>query len=357
MMPLQERLQKALIERKKQGNYRQLRSYDGFLDFFSNDYLGLSRQTNPIKITPSFGGSSRLIAGTPSLILEVEEKLAQHFSAPTALIFNSGFTANLGVLSTLPQKGDIVLYDSLAHASIREGLRLSNAKSYKFKHNDAEHLHVLLKKHSQQTCFVVVESLYSMDGDFAPLKKIETLCSDYNAQLIIDEAHRAGVIELQPTIHPNTIRIITFGKAYGSHGACILCSEVTRHYLVNFCKAFIYTTAPTIHNVIDIQQKVLNENHTNAREQLQANIAFFRNLFTNKYNVKSDPHSPIQTLFLDTTTPLNLLEEILHEHLVGVKVIHHPTVPKGEERIRICLHAFNTQSEITHLFDLLSQNR
>lgn len=355
MMPLQERLQQALTKRKKQGNYRQLKSYDGFLDFFSNDYLGLAQYVPQIKSAPSFGGSSRLIAGTSSLILELEKELALHFSAPTALIFNSGFTANLGVLSTLPQKGDVVLYDSLVHASIREGLRLTNAKSYKFKHNNVDHLHVLLKKYSQQTCFVVVESLYSMDGDFAPLKEIEKLCNEYNVQLIIDEAHRAGVIQLEPTINSDTIRIVTFGKAYGSYGSCVLCNEVTRHYLINFCKTFIYTTAPTQHTVLDIQHKVLQQNSNIARKQLQSNISFFRTLFVERYELKSAPNSPIQTLYLDSLK-LKVAEKALHDHQIGIKAIYPPTVPKGEERIRICLHAFNTKNEITHFFKVLSQN-
>ena len=168
-----KQLQKKIEDRKTAGNYRFLKDTPAdFTDFSSNDYLGLSKLNFHIDANlPHGSGGSRLLAGNYPLIEEVESEIAQFHNAPSGLIFNSGYNANLGVFSCIPQKGDTVLYDELIHASVKDGLRLNYANNYAFKHNDLEALKNKLKK-AAGSVYVVVEAVYSMDGDTAPLKAL-----------------------------------------------------------------------------------------------------------------------------------------------------------------------------------------
>ncbi len=354
MPSIYKRIFSALEERIEQGNFRKLEHFDSFLDFFSNDYLGLAR----IPFTPTqqlhFGGSSRLIAGTNKCNLSLEQYLADLFQTESALLFNSGYDANIGVLGTLPQKGDVVLFDSLCHASIREGNKLNYAQKIKFKHNDPQHLEQLLKKYQGQPIFVVVESLYSMDGDFAPLDEVEKLCQQYNAQLIIDEAHRAGCFDLKIPSNDSSIRIITFGKAFGAHGACVLSPKMIKDYLINFCKPFIYTTALPDYSIQHIQQNITHQSITNARKELFDNIQYFQEKFSSSFQLSSDALSPIQSIIIHDRNQLKTIEKRLHREKIGVKAIFHPTVPMNQERLRISIHSFNTKKEINLLLDTIT---
>src|SRR3989338_8322676 len=184
------RLQGRLEERKEQGTLRTLSSYSYAADFFSNDYLGLAKQSTFVDIAGSTG--SRLISGTSDAMLEAEATLAQFFGVEAAVMFNSGYDANLGFFSAVPHRNDTVLYDELIHASVRDGLRLGLAKNFPFAHNDVHSLEDRLRK-AVGTEYVVIESIYSMDGDLAPLHAISSLCEAYGAYLIVDEAHAGGV--------------------------------------------------------------------------------------------------------------------------------------------------------------------
>ncbi|MEO6454931.1 MAG: aminotransferase class I/II-fold pyridoxal phosphate-dependent enzyme, partial [Ginsengibacter sp.] len=247
-------LDKKLNERKTQNAFRSLKLADSRIDFCSNDYLGVIKK-NLIEpcLLPGLkhgSGGSRLLAGNYSLVEETEKTIATFHDAEAGLIFNSGYDANMGLLSCVPQKGDTILYDKLCHASLRDGVRLSFAESFFFLHNDVEDLEKKLKT-SKGNIFVVTESVFSMDGDMAPLAEINALCEKFNANIIIDEAHATGIVGEKGeglVQHLNLqkkcfARIHTFGKACGVHGAIILGTEKLKDYLINFSRQFIYTTS------------------------------------------------------------------------------------------------------------------
>ena len=191
-----------LQQRKEQQAFRTLKSNYPSIDFSSNDYLGFSTQgilydeIQKLDASVKIGSTgSRLISGNSSVYQELELMIATFHQAESALLYNSVYDANLGLLSSVPQKGDLILSDELIHASFIDGIRLSYATHYKFKHNSAEALEALLVRHKEvfKEIYIVVESVYSMDGDCAPLKAYVALCEKYKAHLIVDEAHAIGV--------------------------------------------------------------------------------------------------------------------------------------------------------------------
>ena len=345
-----------LNERMKEGTLRSLSCFDGMTDFFSNDYLGLARQPRNSNVEHPGSTGSRLISGTSKEALECESFLAQHFKAEAALVFNSGYDANLGFFGSVPQKGDTIIYDQLIHASVRDGIRLSHAKALSFAHNSLEDLEKKLRL-AEGMIYVAVESLYSMDGDLAPIKEIANLCAQHKAYLIVDEAHAAGVLGkglvdelgVSPLVFA---RLVTFGKAYGAHGAVILGSTQLKDYLINFARSFIYTTAlpPASYQLI---QQHGSLDLTSLQNQLQQNITIFRSNMP-AAKLYSDQRSPIQIIPIGDITKTQELAEKLQSAGFAVKPIYSPTVPKGEERIRICLHAFNTEEEIIRLASFLN---
>ncbi|RYE11960.1 MAG: aminotransferase class I/II-fold pyridoxal phosphate-dependent enzyme, partial [Sphingobacteriales bacterium] len=213
-------------------------------------------------ITANGATGSRLITGNHSLYDEAEELIAGFHKAESALIFNSGYDANVGFFSSVPQKGDIVLYDEYIHASIRDGISLSNASAYKFPHNDANALYKLVERHrvKAQELYIITESVFSMDGDTPNLLTFADMAKRYKCRLVIDEAHALGVFgttgEGLAHVHCNPddifARIVTFGKALGCHGAAVLGSADLKSYLINFARSFIYTTALPPHSLATI---------------------------------------------------------------------------------------------------------
>jgi 8-amino-7-oxononanoate synthase len=361
MKNLHQRLSSKLQQREKEGNLRTLQTYSGFTDFFSNDYLGFGVSAKTVNNQTKSAGSSRLIAGTTNEHLEIEEFCAHLFQSEKALLFNSGYQANLGVLSSIPQKDDIILYDERSHASIKDGIRLSLAKAIKFKHNDLIDLNNKLSSYNQSTVFVIVESLYSMDGDFAPLTEIIEICEKHCAYLIVDEAHGGGVfgeqgsgycseINIQPFI-----KIVTFGKAFGAHGACVVGDSTTINFLINFSRPFIYTTALSSANTSLILQQLKRTDFKVQQERLQSIISYFNDKFSLSV-IESDSRSPIKSLLYQDRATLKLIESDLHKESIGVKAIYAPTVPENKERLRISLHAFNTTEEVDLLYSVLKKH-
>src|SRR4051812_37408644 len=310
-----------LNERKALNAYRQLRlPQPGMVDFCSNDYLGivknnllsivnseslqtstssLSTVNSHLSFLSSGSTGSRLLAGNYELIDETESMIAAFHNTAAALIFNSGYDANVGLLSCVPQKGDTIIYDSLSHASIRDGIRLSFAQAYSFAHNDLTDLEKKLQ-HPIGNTYVVTESVFSMDGDLCPLKEIVALCEKYGAYLITDEAHATGIIGergeglVQQSGLQNSVfaRVHTFGKACGCHGAVVAGSVDLKNYLINFARSFIYSTALPVHAVHFIQRSyVVFPSMTTERKQLQLLIEQFQ-----KANIsyeKLASHTPI----------------------------------------------------------------
>lgn len=351
-----------LQQRIDKGSLRSLISSHPKIDFSSNDYLGFSSQgylfeeirtTKPsIKIGSS---GSRLISGNSSLFNEIEKEIAQFHHAEAALIYNSGYDANLGLLSSVPQKGDLILSDELIHASLIDGIRLSFATHYKFKHNDIDALNELITRHkaSFNEIYIVVESVYSMDGDNAPLIELSKICKEDNIHLIVDEAHAIGVFGKQGrglceelNIEKNCFaRIYTYGKAMGCHGAAIAGSEELKKYLINFSRSFIYTTAMPEHSLLAIKAAYQLLLKTGEIEKLRSNINYFNSLLNNSSNfIKSE--SAIHCKLIPSNQQVQEVEEKLNGYDVFVKSIKSPTVKEGQERLRICLHSFNASKEI-----------
>lgn len=361
-----EHIRQKLTERKAQNALRELKVHSGLIDFCSNDYLGLARepQLHDSGHHEFYGATgSRLISGHHSLFDEVEKVLATFYQAEAALIFNSGYAANLGFFSCVPQRGDIILYDELIHASIRDGIRLSHAKSYSFPHNDSEALKRSLEK-AEGKVFVAVESVYSMDGDAAPLETMADICKDFGAALVVDEAHAAGAfgegkgLVVQRGLTEQVFaRVVTFGKAYGCHGAAVLGSTDLKNYLINFSRPLIYTTALPLPSVLSIKKahEFLRDN-LNLIEKLKENIAYFRQQIVNKQLTLINSMSAIQCLIIPGNDNVKAVAGKLQQAGFDVRPILSPTVPEGQERLRICLHSFNTTDQIDRFVKTLEEH-
>lgn len=356
---MDQRLHKKLEDRIEKGTLRSLSSFDGMIDFFSNDYLGLSKEDFSCEISSYGATGSRLISGTTPRMLEIEFEIAQIFAVQSSLMFNSGYDANLGLFSSIPQRGDTILYDEFIHASVRDGIRLSHAKTISFRHNDIEDLSAKIER-SDGSIYVAVESLYSMDGDFAPIKKLAVLCKSRNAYLIVDEAHACGVFgengkglvfELGLS-HLVFARLVTFGKAYGSHGACVLGSSDLIQYLYNFARSFIYTTALP-ESVFERNLKLASSGlASNRRIKLNSNLVYFRSNFYHS-GLISNEMSPIQIIEFGSIEATKTVAEKIQALNIAVKPIYSPTVTEGKERLRICIHSFNTKQELDALIRAL----
>lgn len=375
---LAPKLQKKLDDRKAAAAFRQLSSRDSLVDFASNDYLGFSRDISIAsragEILKTFGISangatgSRLLSGNHELYKACERGIAQFHESETALIFNSGYDANIGFFQSVPQRGDIILYDAFIHASIRDGMLISNAKAFKFKHNDVDDLVQQLQKHQgelDQTVYVVTESVFSMDGDHPDLQKMATVCQEQQALFVVDEAHAVGVVGdrgqglVQALGLENQVfaRIVTFGKGLGAHGAAILGAQDLRDYLINFARSFIYTTGLPPHSVATIMAGYEKLNDTTPMQQLKENISHFREemmvVGLQKYFIKS--RSAIQCAVISGNERVKALSKSLKEAGFDVKPIMSPTVAKGEERLRFCLHAYNTKAQIQKVLSTVKE--
>ncbi len=353
---MDQKLKDKLAKRKQEGTLRSLSCEKGSIDFYSNDYLGLA--TVEIKTAEiKFGSTgSRLISGTSEEALSAEKKVAERFHSEASLIYNSGYDANVGFFSAVLQRGDTILYDELIHASVRDGIRLSFANARSFKHNDLIDLEQQLER-AEGVKYIAIESLYSMDGDFAPLEDIVALAERHNAYLVVDEAHAAGVFGEGIATELNCqsqlfARLVTFGKAYGSHGAAILGSKELIQYLYNFSRSFIYTTALPPSAYERIEYTISYSSLVERRNTLMENIAYFRKLMKG-IKLVSGEKSPIQIIHCGDVSHLSSVSEQLHQEGMMVKAIFSPTVPKGKERLRICLHSFNKPNEIEQLVAII----
>jgi 8-amino-7-oxononanoate synthase len=370
-----DHLRKALAEREQKGMLRKLTSNFPTIDFCSNDYLGFSKlgllknklETTSLRSELSFGsGGSRLISGNSKFIEAAEKEIALFHHSESALIFNSGYDANLGLFSSVPQKDDLVLFDELIHASIYDGIKLGYAKHYKFKHNDVGSLNDLIQRHQNnfKAIYIAVESVYSMDGDIAPLIEITALIKGLeNVFLIVDEAHAIGVFGKHGRGLYNELgiekacfaRVYTYGKAMGCHGAAIAGSDLLRNYLINFSRSFIYTTALPNHSVEAILHAYQLLVETQQNESLKTNIDHFNSKTSGIKNLINSK-SAIHSLVVGSNQKADLLEKQLALNNIYAKAIKSPTVKEGTERLRFCLHAFNTQQEIDLLIEQISIN-
>ncbi|MEX0315977.1 MAG: aminotransferase class I/II-fold pyridoxal phosphate-dependent enzyme [Allomuricauda sp.] len=381
MAKLPKKLEQKLEKRRVADALRVLTCPQGLTDFSSNDYLGLTqnqdlanaaaRLLKEKKLSSNGSTGSRLLTGNHILYKELEDFLRGYHNSEAALVFNSGYDANVGLFSSIPQRGDIIFYDELVHASIRDGIQMSHAKSYKFAHNDFEDLkskiEMSLRAQSRSLdveVYVVTESVFSMDGDSSDLKTFAQFCSQNNYHLIVDEAHATGIfgdrkdliceLGLEKDVFA---RIITFGKALGNHGAAVLCSDELKTYLINFARSLIYTTALSPHSIASIltTYHYLQDKGKEEHTKLILNIRYFKEQIQslkleNKF-IQSD--SSIHCLVLSGNQQVKQLSKYLKEEGFDVKPILSPTVKQGEERLRFCLHSYNSKEEISRVLSLI----
>ncbi|SHL42257.1 aminotransferase class I/II-fold pyridoxal phosphate-dependent enzyme [Flavobacterium xanthum] len=375
MKQFPENLTGKLQIRKQANALRKLPISSNLIDFASNDYLGLSKSECIFHKTHQYlidkkcvqngATGSRLLSGNHSLFEETEDVIATFHQSATALIFNSGYDANVGFFSAVPQKGDLILYDELCHASIRDGIQLSNAKAYKFNHNDFEDLEKLILRNPDTTIYIVTESVFSMDGDCPNLEELVSVSTKHNCYLVVDEAHALGVfgskgegfVQMLGLQEHFFARIMTFGKGLGCHGAAILGSVELRDYLVNFARSFIYTTGLSPHSVatILVAYQFLEKDKKNI-EVLRENIIQF-NQEKNMLGLKPlfvRSKSAIQSAIVPGNEKVKAIASQLQEKGFDVKAILSPTVPEGQERLRFCLHSYNSHEEISEVLRLLS---
>jgi len=376
-MKLPKSLQAKLDQRQANNALRQLPVAKDLIDFASNDYIGFAHsefifnQTHHYlsdhKIKTNGATGSRLISGNHNLYETAENFIADFHQSESALLFNSGYDANVGFFSAVPQRNDVILYDELCHASIRDGIQMSNAKAYKFQHNDSEDLERLLQRCQTEPIevYVVTESVFSMDGDAPNMEELVLLSEKYGCYLVIDEAHALGVfgdngeglvqhLNLQDKVFA---RIMTFGKGLGCHGAAILGSAELKSYLVNFARSFIYTTGLSPHSVATIlmaYQHLAKEKE--ALTKLKTNILFFNQ---EKLRLGLKPmffysKSAIQCAIIPGNDKVKSIAGQLQQKGFDVKPILSPTVPEGQERLRFCLHSYNSEKEMTQVLELLS---
>jgi 8-amino-7-oxononanoate synthase len=362
-------IEQRLSERKLAGSYRSLKPENSLVDFCSNDYLGFARSSvlkhaidielDGLGLALNGSTGSRLLSGNLQYTEDLEQHIAAFHNSEAGLIFNSGYDANVGLFSSLAQRGDTVITDELIHASINDGTRLNYANRYTFKHNDLDSLEAKLLQ-AKGNCYVAIESVYSMDGDTPPILAILELTEKYNAALIVDEAHAVGLFKkglicelgLEGRIFS---RVITFGKALGCHGAIVLGSDLLRNYLINFARSFIYTTAASVHQIASIKMAYqMLQGADEVIGVLKNNINQFKqNIADASALLKSD--SAIQCLLLNDNEKAKWAALHLQNKGLDVRAILSPTVPEGTERLRICLHAYNTATEINLLTNTINE--
>ncbi len=378
---LPQKLQKKLEDRQQNMSLRILARTSQKVDFSSNDYLGLSKNTSIFNRVHQYlidtnskengATGSRLLSGNHKLYETLENKLSAFHQSKAAVVYNSGYDANIGFFSTVPQRGDLVFYDEYIHASIRDGISMGKAKAYKFKHNDLKDLEELIHRHSLaiglgQVMYVVTESVFSMDGDSPDLKAVSQLSKKHRALLVVDEAHAVGIygkkgegivqeLGLEKDIFA---RIITFGKAIGCHGAAVLGSLELKMYLVNFSRSFIYTTALSPHSVATILQSYYfleSKEGEKQRKFLNNNINFFKKEINEHRLIDSfiSSDSTIQCCLVSGNEKVKKIAGQLQENGFDVRPILSPTVPESQERLRFCLHSYNTPKEMSEVIKLL----
>ena len=372
MKAINDFISASLNERETNHSIRTLKHESSLIDFCSNDYLGFARSPElkaiferEIREHPDYflgSAGSRLLSGNTQFTENLESEIADFHNSQASLLFNSGYDANIGVFSSLPQRGDTIICDQLLHASIIDGVRLSHATRYVFKHNDLNSLEEKLKL-AKGRIFIAIETVYSMDGDESPLLEICELAEQYDAAVIADEAHAIGVFGRQGRGLIDELglasrifaRIITYGKAMGVHGAAVLGSEQLRSYLINFSRSFIYTTASPFLNHLAVKVSYAYLQTKDHQHDLKDRISAFKNSLDPGIN-HINSRSGIQVLVIPGNAEVRAKAITLQSSGFDVRPILSPTVPEGAERLRICLHNHNTISEINKLCHILNHS-
>ena len=339
-----------------------------FMDFSSNDYLGLSGHPRLIEAArralDRFGASSsasRLLSGDLEIHHQLEERVARFKNKDSALIFNSGYQANVGIISSLYGEGDLILSDRLNHASIIDGILLSGARSFRFRHNDPCHLEDILRKERgrYKKALIVTESLFSMDGDRTDLSALADLKERYGCEIMVDEAHAtgiygmngSGVVEEEGLSDRIDLIMGTFSKALGSFGAYLAAPKGVIDYLINTCRSFMYSTSlPPSVIAADIASLDLVKEEPERRKTLLDNAAYFRDALREKgFTVKGS--SQIVPLVVGDNFKVQEIARSLQDRGYWVLPIRPPTVPQGEARLRFSITYNHDRDILKRLID------
>jgi 8-amino-7-oxononanoate synthase len=373
-MSLLERIQSELDALREKDQFRVLRDIDkdNLLNLSSNDYLGLGAmpelreefykklQDFPTDETYALSSSSsRLLTGNHPGYPELEQALSNMYHDRAALVFNSGYHANIGILPALSTKKDLILCDKLNHASIIDGIRLADAQFKRYAHLDYKALENLLERNSDEyeNIFIISESIFSMNGDAADLRKLVELKQKYNATLIIDEAHSVGVFgetgcglaEEQGVLDEIDVIVGTFGKAFCSAGAYAIMDEAMRDYLINKMRSFIFTTAlPPV--VVNWSRFVLSK--TRGMKKQREHLLKLSAKLCKGLGVNSD--SQIVPFIVGENAKALALSEKLRDAGILAFAIRPPTVPAGTARLRFSLSAALTEADIDKILKVLS---
>lgn len=365
------------------GNYRQLRDiqHNGFLihhdgremlNLSSNDYLGLSsnprlieefREETDVMALAYSAASSRLLSGNHEYYGMLENDLSELYGTEAALVFNSGYHANIGILPALASKRDLIIADKLVHASMIDGIRLSEAEMMRYRHLDYEHLRSMLNQHREayENVFIVTESIFSMDGDVADLQQLCEIKKEFDAFLYVDEAHSIGVrgtnglgcCEEQGCIEDIDFIVGTFGKAFASLGAFVACEALFKDFLVNTQRSLIFTTALPPVNVA-WTRFVLKKmpDLFSFRTKLAGMSGRLRDvLVKGGFETRGDSH--IVPMICGSNESSEEMSELLRDNGFFVLPVRYPTVPKNEARIRFSLNAAIPEEDYTCLFEFL----
>jgi 8-amino-7-oxononanoate synthase len=335
------------------------------INFSSNDYLGLSQhsklQTGAANFSSQYGSgstASRLICGSLDCFSDIENKLAALKQVESILIFNSGFQANVSIIPALTNSDTLILSDSLNHNSIIQGISLSGCDKIIYDHNDLDHLAKSLEENNhRERKLIVTESVFSMDGDQTDIDRLVAIAQEFNAILMVDEAHATGVLGhhgMGLTAGKQVdITVGTFGKAFGSFGAYIASSEKIRDYLINCCSGFVYTTAlpPAILGAIDAALELI-PNMDDERRTLLDNARYLRNMLQQLgYNTGNSTTQIIPVVLGDESATLAMSTKLEQAGILATP-IRPPTVPQGESRIRLTLCAVHSREQIDTLIEV-----
>jgi 8-amino-7-oxononanoate synthase len=372
-----ETYSQILDELKSKSHFRDLKDYEGkdekyiyfkgqkLLNLSSNNYLNFADNRNITAEFLDFAGdkfsfgsaSARLLTGTLPVYKELEELLSGLYGKEAALLYNSGYHANIGISSALCQKGDVVFSDKLNHASIIDGMQLSQGKFFRYPHNDMKALETLLQRerHNFNNAFIVTESVFSMDGDIAPLKKIVELKKKYNCVMVIDEAHAFGVFgdkglgvaESIGVINDVDLIVGTFGKAIGSVGAFVTGSKVLIDFLINKSRSFIFSTAIPPINVAFT--KWIIENKLPLVREKRKNMLVTGKKFGSQSHI-------IPVVIGENSDTVDLCEVLFHNGYFTLP-IRPPTVPVGTSRIRLSLTCEIEENELKVLKECINESK
>lgn len=379
-------LEEFLKDRQERGLLRKLRpatsrrngkiKFGGreYFDFSSNDYLGLSGHSELKKAAIEAIGksgvgacASRLLSGDAGIFHQLEEAIAKFKDKEAALVFNSGYQANVGIISALFTKEDCIFCDRLNHASIIDGILLSQAKFFRFRHNDCQHLELLLKKERNKfkNALIITESIFSMDGDRAPLKELVKLKEKFNCQIMVDEAHATGVfgpngsglVEEEGLSAGIDLIMGTFSKALAGFGAYLATSKTITDYLVNTCRSFIYSTAlPSSVIASNLASLKLVKDEPQRRKTLLSMAQMLRGKLEARGFCIKGASQIIPVILGDNLRALEFAKKI-QEKGYWVMPVRPPTVPAGQARLRLSLNYCHDQETLNKLIDVISEIR